>query len=114
MGIVVAAMAAMAEAAVTETTMVCIHSQQPFDINCGRPSIWGNPYSHLADSLALYIVDTPETAVARYREWLLQQPILMRKLRNLRGKRLGCYCPNDGRPCHVRDVIIPLIGVISD
>lgn len=93
---------------------VFIHSQQPFDVNCGRPSIWSNPWTHepLEMTIAMYRVDTVEEAVAKYKAWVVTQPILMRKLRNLRGKALGCFCPDDGRPCHVRDVLIPLVEAL--
>lgn len=35
----------------------------------GRPSIFGNPYSHLFNTLAEYKVDTREQAIEKYREY---------------------------------------------
>jgi hypothetical protein len=41
---------------------------------------------------------TREEVMARYREWLLDQPDLLAKLPGLRGHRLGCWCVP--LPCH--------------
>lgn len=63
-----------------------------YDVYIGRPSIWGNPF-HLTD-------ESRRAEVIRcYRDWLLAQPSLMeRAKRELRGRRLGCWCaPKD---CH--------------
>lgn len=40
-------------------------------------------------------------AVRLYAEWLPQQTELMRRLPELYGKRLACWCPDD-MPCHAR------------
>lgn len=39
--------------------------------------------------------------VARYEAWALACPDLPERLAGLRGRRLGCWCP-DGAPCHAR------------
>jgi hypothetical protein len=40
-------------------------------------------------------------AVNRYREWLMHQPALLRDVRELHGKTLGCWCKSHpGAPCH--------------
>lgn len=51
----------------------------------GRPSKWGNPFRIGKDA-------TREEVIAKYREWVLQQPALIDALHELRGMRLGCYC----------------------
>ena len=57
----------------------------------GRPSKWGNPFVIGRDG------DRTEV-IAKYREWVVRQPVLMDSLKELRGMRLGCYCyPLD---CH--------------
>jgi hypothetical protein len=58
----------------------------------GRPSKWGNPFSHLPDTLAAYRVATREEAIASYEAWIRTQPHLMRALPTLRGKDLACWC----------------------
>jgi hypothetical protein len=69
-----------------------------YDIYIGRPSKWGNPFSHLNGTLAQFKVDSREEAIARYREWIVQQPELMAALGELKDKVLGCWCaPKD---CH--------------
>lgn len=64
----------------------------------GRPSIWGNPYSHEKDSLAQWRVKTRAEAIECYEAWLLNRPDLLARLPELDGKWLGCWC----RPlsCH--------------
>lgn len=61
------------------------------DVYIGRPSKWGNPFEIGRDG-------TREEVIARYHEWILEQPQLMAALPELRGKVLGCWChPN---ACH--------------
>jgi len=66
-----------------------------YDVYIGRPSQWGNPFSHREGTLAKYKVATREEAMRKYCEWI-QAPeqaelkALIPKL--LGGKRLGCWC----------------------
>jgi hypothetical protein len=57
----------------------------------GRPSKWGNPFTHLARSLADHVVPKDQV-LPRYEAWLRQQPELMASLHELRGQVLGCWC----------------------
>jgi hypothetical protein len=66
--------------------------KEPFDVYIGRPSKWGNPYSHKTGTLAKFKVNTREEAIASYREYLHSQPSLIQALPDLRGKILGCWC----------------------
>lgn len=69
------------------------------DVIITRPSIWGNPFSHKPGTTAKYRVATREEAIARYEEWLLGKPDLVRLVRQeLRGKVLGCWCKPQS--CH--------------
>ena len=62
-----------------------------YDTYIGRPSKWGNPFVISKDG-------DRAAVVARYEEWLKEQPHLVVALPELRGKVLGCWCaPN---PCH--------------
>lgn len=79
--------------------------REKFDVYIGRPSRWGNPYSHLATSAAAFRVATREEAVSKYEAWLLQQPELMAALPELKGKVLGCWCKP--KSCH-GDVLLRL------
>lgn len=74
----------------------CKH--EPYDVYIGRPSKWGNPFSHLPSTCARYRVATREEAIKRYAEWIKTQPKLLAMLPELRGKVLGCWC--DPLPCH--------------
>jgi hypothetical protein len=68
------------------------------DVYVGRPSDFGNPFSHDTDTLARWRVATRAEAIARYEEWLLAQPALLVRLPELRGRVLGCWCAP--LPCH--------------
>ena len=74
-------------------TTVVNRRVEPFDIYIGRGSIWGNPYTHLTGATrAKYFVGSRDEAIEKYREHLMDTPELLRRIPELRGKRLGCYC----------------------
>ena len=59
----------------------------------GRPSKWGNIYSHLPNSSAVYKVATREEAVEKFRTLLLDSPTLVERAKaELKGKDLVCWC----------------------
>jgi hypothetical protein len=59
----------------------------------GRPTKWGNPYSHQSGTLAKYKVATRDEAVDAYEQYLRENPELMEAAkRELRGKDLVCWC----------------------
>lgn len=67
-------------------------------IYIGRPSKWGNPFSHVPGTIARFRVHTREEAIERYAAWIVTQPHLMAALPELRGKILSCWCAP--LPCH--------------
>jgi hypothetical protein len=87
-----------------------VHCQkEPYDVYIGRPSDWGNPFTHIKDrnTQAELIVRNREEAISKYREWITSQPEMMKKIEQLRGKTLGCWCKP--KSCH-GDVIIELLN----
>lgn len=82
-----------------------------YDVYIGRPSVWGNPFSHKNGTLAKYKVDTVEQAVDRYREWVMAQPTFVDVIkRELKGQVLGCWCKTANNPyalCH-GDVLVKI------
>jgi hypothetical protein len=77
--------------------------REGWDVDISRNGPWGNPYSHMRDTAAQYVVESRERAVDLYREWLRQrvrdgEPGLVQALAALHGLRLGCYCAPD--LCH--------------
>lgn len=73
-------------------TRVVHMKKEKYDIYIGRPSEWGNPFSHRDGTLAAYKVETREEAVAAYRKWILTKPELLKRLPELKGKILACWC----------------------
>jgi hypothetical protein len=77
-----------------------VHCQKgKYDVYVGRPSKWGNPFSHKTDSVAQYRVRTKKEAVDKFEQWFVTQFELVQQCREeLRGKILGCWCEES--PCH--------------
>ena len=71
----------------------------------GRPTKWGNPFSHRGGTLACWVVGSREEAVVKYEEWLLNSPKLLECLEELRGKHLVCWCKPES--CHA-DILLKL------
>lgn len=73
--------------------------KEPYDVYIGRPSKWGNPWSHKKGTLARFRCETREEAIEKYIDWLLTQDDLLLEIKTeLKGKILGCWC--DPSPCH--------------
>ena len=83
-----------------------VHRNQPHDVYIGRPSKWGNPFSHKDDTLAQFRVATRDEAIAQYEDWIRQQPELLAQLHELKGKTLACWCKP--KACH-GDVLVKLL-----
>ena len=76
-------------------TQVVNKRVEAYDVYIGRPTQWGNPYSHLPNTRAKFRVATREEAIEAYRKWImLPENIELRALakKQLKGKRLGCWC----------------------
>ena len=71
-----------------------------YDVYIGRPSKWGNCFTHHKHLSEYYVlVDSREEAIIKYEEWLLSQPELVAMAKEeLKGKVLGCWC--SPLPCH--------------
>jgi hypothetical protein len=81
------------------------------DVYIGRPSKWGNPFTHKKDSktLAKHVVNSREEAVEAYRKWITEGEgkHLLKDLKELNGKILGCWC--SPLSCH-GDVLADLVN----
>lgn len=84
-----------------------VHCKRDYhDVYIGRPSKWGNPFSHL-DLVNSIKCESREEAVNKYREWIKTQPRLLKALPELKNKILGCWCAP--KACH-GDVLVELIN----
>jgi len=72
----------------------------PYDVYIGRPSKWGNPFSHKVGTKAKFLVTTREEAINAYHKWITEGEgkYLLKDLHELKGKTLGCWCAP--LPCH--------------
>ena len=75
------------------------HRGQGHDVMIGRPGPWGNPFVIGRDG------DRAEV-IAKYKTYILDNTALLKRLPELHGKRLGCFCRP--APCH-GDVLLDLI-----
>ena len=74
--------------------------QEPFDVYIGRGSLWGNPFIIGADG-------SRQEVIEKFRYWITyDQPYLLSRLSELKGKVLGCYC--SPLPCH-GDVLVSML-----
>lgn len=79
-------------------TRVVHLKKEPYDVYIGRPSKWGNPYSHKEGTLAEFKVANRTEALEKFEKYLLENETLYNSLIELKGKTLGCWCkPNK---CH--------------
>jgi len=92
-------------------TRVVHCKKKPYDIYIGRPSKFGNPFSHQQGTLAEFLVATREDAIEKYRKWIMTQPELLAALHELKGKVLGCWCKP--KKCH-GDILAELADQLPD
>ncbi len=89
-----------------EVTKVVNINKDHYDILIDRTTIWGNPWSHRGGTKAKYVVSTREEAIKKYEEYLMNCPMLLKLLPNLKGKTLGCHCKP--KSCH-GDILVKYI-----
>lgn len=82
--------------------------KEKYDVYIGRGSKWGNPFSHLDNSKALYKVATRNEAIEQYEKWIRfgDGKYLLDDLYELENKILGCYCYP--KKCH-GEVLLKLL-----
>lgn len=72
----------------------CKKSRYDVYIGRGNGSIWGNPF----------VLNNPKNDAERdevlekYKKWIMTQPELLSRVKELKGKVLGCWCAP--RKCH--------------
>lgn len=69
-----------------------------YDIRIDRGTKWGNVFE-------IGKHGTRKQVIELYRSWILQQDYLLECLRELQGKKLGCWCKP--KQCH-GDVLVEL------
>lgn len=81
--------------------------RSPNGIYIGRPSKWGNIFTHVRSAHAKFVVPSREAAIYSYERWIRgrEQKHLLDSIDELTGGILRCYC--SPLPCH-GDVLIKL------
>jgi hypothetical protein len=91
-------------------TKVVHCKKEKYDVYIGRPSKWGNPFTHIKDkkTKAEYIVSSRGEAIEKYKQWITEGEgkYLLKDLHELQGKTLGCWCKP--KPCH-GDILVELL-----
>lgn len=86
--------------------VVNIKSGEKYDIYIGRPSRFGNPFSHRGGTLAQVEVETREEAIECFENYVRATPWLLKAIKEeLKGKVLGCWCKPQS--CH-GDVLVKI------
>jgi hypothetical protein len=84
-------------------TVVVNLRREAYDVYIGRGGLWGNPYR-------IGPKCSRAEAIRQYRGYialrLTLEPELRAKFKELKGKRLGCYCKP--LPCH-GDILVELL-----
>jgi len=68
--------------------------REKYDVYIGRPSKWGNPFSHMPNTIAKYKVRTRNEAIEAFEKWITEGAgqHLLKDLSELKGLTLGCWC----------------------
>jgi hypothetical protein len=84
-------------------TKVVHCKKESYDVYCGRPSKWGNPFEIGKDGSRIEVIQ-------KFEDYLRSRKDLMDDIMELDGKILGCWCKP--QPCHC-DVIVKIIEEIK-
>ncbi len=68
--------------------------KEKYDVYCGRPSKWGNPY-------LLGVDGNRKEVIIKFKKYLLANEELLSQLPELKGKILGCWCAPKACHCDV-------------
>ena len=76
------------------------HMKDGGGLYIGRGSVWGNPFTHrdLSKTKAEFQTESREESIEKFEEWFLKQDHLTKRLDELRGKKLVCFCKP--KSCH--------------
>jgi len=82
-----------------------------YDVYIGRPSRWGNPFTHISDrkTKAEFIVGSREEAIERYEDYLFSSGLIAH-IEELRGMVLACWCKPQS--CH-GDVLVRVLNTLD-
>jgi len=69
--------------------------KESFDVYIGRGSKWGNPFPITKENKREYVIDLYKVHLDNL---IKTGKITIEDLRELKGKKLGCFCKP--KPCH--------------
>jgi hypothetical protein len=83
----------------SDKTIVVNVKKELYDVYCGRPTIYRNPYRIGVDGDRETVIKKFEV---RFHNKMKNDPAYRKAILGLRGKRIGCFCYP--LPCHL-DII---------
>jgi hypothetical protein len=83
-------------------TKVVHCGKEEYDVLVDRSTIFGNPF-------VIGVDGTRREVIEKYRQWVNTQPELLKEIRKLQGKTLGCWC-KPKHACHA-DVIAGIADI---
>lgn len=86
---------------------IVVNVKDEYDVYCGRPSKWGNPFSHKEGTLAKFKTNSKKESIDKFREYLLNNKELLNSLPELKDKRISCFC--HPKSCHL-DIIADMVN----
>lgn len=99
-------------------TSVVHCKRDKYDLYGGRPSIWGNPFSHLDNTLAAFKVVNRAEAIKRHRDWMFERILAKPQLLHLiskecKGKRIACWCVSYPATCSPEQYVCHLQTIVE-
>ena len=72
-------------------TKVVHCKKEKYDVYIGRPSKFGNKFEIGKDGDRVEVIN-------KYNNWIMTQPDMLKEVKKLKGKTLGCWC--HPQACH--------------
>lgn len=83
-------------------------NKEEHDFYIGRPTNWGNPFTHKTGTKASFVLPTREDSIEAFRKWLAGEEYqdvepdrrqwILDNVHKLKDKTIGCWCAP--KRCH--------------
>ena len=98
------------------TTVIHIRESRKSEdeIYIGRPSKWGNPFTHKQGTRASIVVSSRKAAIKAFKLWFHEQPQTQLRadaIKELKNKKLVCFCKP--HTCH-GDILAEYVNAMNE